>query len=257
MILTIHIFLSIFLIFSTLTVHAEDCQKAIELYNKGTLSNDPTEKEAFFKEAIPLCSNPEALSRIYNNLADLYENKKEFSRALVYYRKAIETKNDLTTAYISVGDIFFKLGDFYSAFIMYSKGLKYRPEDEEALKGRMNSEEGFKKKMIIYFDLDSSKISDLYLYRLQLIGESIKSNPAKLKVEVVGYTCDLGSKAYNMKLSKRRADVVVQYLKDKYLSDEGMIMVIGKGKENPLLPNRDEEGRILNRRVEIKIMELY
>lgn len=257
MILFLSIFFSFLIILIPFTAYPEDCQKAVDLYNKGTLSNDVKEKERSFKEAIRLCSDPEVLSRVYNNLGDLYEKKEEYSKALVHYRKAVEIKSDLATPYISVGDIFFKLRDYYSAFVMYGEGLKYNPEDEDAIKGRERSEEAFKKKMIIYFDLDSSKISDLYLYRLQLVGESIKNASDKIRIEVVGHTCNLGSRKHNELLSKRRAEAVSQYLREKYSSNYNSLATIGQGEENPLLPNRDNESRILNRRVEINILELF
>jgi outer membrane protein OmpA-like peptidoglycan-associated protein len=234
-----------------------DCKQAVELYNQGTVSNDFSEKERLFKEAIPLCSDPEVLSRVYNNMGDAQEKMGNYSKALVYYRKAIEIKKDLATPYISVGDTFFKLGDYYSAFIMYQKGLQYKPEDEDGLKGKEKSEVAFRKKMVIYFDLDSAKISDLYIYRLHLIKDAIKNNASKVKVEVMGYTCDLGSTAYNKRLSKRRAEAVTKYLEKDSSVQKKTIILKGRGQDAPLLPNQDDESRTLNRRVEIKIVELF
>ncbi|MDP2838797.1 MAG: hypothetical protein Q8O11_01970, partial [Syntrophales bacterium] len=43
---------------------AEDCPKAVVLYNKGTFSQDPAAKEILFKEAIPLCTDPEVISKV-------------------------------------------------------------------------------------------------------------------------------------------------------------------------------------------------
>lgn len=211
------------------------------------------EKERRFRDAIALCSDPEVLARAYNNLADLYETKGYYSKGLVYYRKAIEKKKDLATPYQSVGDIFFKLGDYYSAFIMYGKALRYKPDDEELLGSRKKAGEGFKKKMVIYFDLNSFRVSELYVYRLQLIGQFITSNSTKKKVEIVGHTCDLGSKRYNKSLSKKRAAAVVKYLKEHFPIAENVITVRYEGEEDPLLPNRDNEARTLNRRVEVII----
>jgi outer membrane protein OmpA-like peptidoglycan-associated protein len=248
------IILLILLLLAPLPAHSDDCKRAVELYNQGTVSKNVDEKERCFQDAISLCTDREVLSRTYNNLADVFEQKGEYSQALRHYRKAIKIKNDLTTAYTSVADVFLKLGDYYSAFIMYGKGLKYSPDDEDTLRGKEKSEEGFKKKMVIYFDLNSSQISDLYLYRLEVIGEAIRNNSNKIRVEVTGHTCDLGRKPYNRTLSRKRAKAVSSYLKEHF-SISGII-ITGKGEDSPLLPNRDDEARTLNRRVEVKVLEL-
>jgi outer membrane protein OmpA-like peptidoglycan-associated protein len=231
-----------------LNAYAEDCQRAVELYNKGTLSKDCIEKEKYFLEATPLCTDPDVLSKLYNNLADAYEMKDNLSMALVYYKKAIEINKDLITSYMSVGDIFSKLGDYYSAYAMYGKALHLKPDDGEIIKSREKAGEGYKKKMVIYFDKNSSEISDNYIYRLQVIGELLKNNPST--VTITGHTCDLGSKAYNRRLSRKRAEVIADHLKTNYPA-KVKTLVEGKGKANPILPDKDDESRALNRRVEI------
>lgn len=227
-------------------------KRAIELYNQGTLSNDLVEKERCFRAAIAIGDNPEVLAKAYNNLADVYERRKEYAKALTYYRKAIELKNNLVTPYVSVGNIFSTLGDFYSAFIMYGKGLKYNPTDEDAQKGIKEMADSFKNKMVIYFDFDSFKIPEEYQYRLQLIGELLDTL-AKQRVEVIGYTCSIGPKAYNQILAERRAEVVAQYLREHCSIAGDIITTISRGEENPMLPNKDKAARILNRRVEVII----
>jgi len=109
---------------------AEDCHKAIALYNRAIVEDDLSVRERCFKKAIALCSDPEVLSRVFNNLADTYERTGRLSPALTYYHKAIETKPNLVTSYFSVGDIFFRLKDYYSAAVMYGKGLSYSSDDE-------------------------------------------------------------------------------------------------------------------------------
>ncbi|MCX5812432.1 MAG: OmpA family protein [Proteobacteria bacterium] len=231
--------------------YSEDCRHAVELYNKGTLSKDCVEKENYFLEAIPLCTDPDVLSKLYNNLADVYETEGDLSKALVYYKKAIEINKDLITPYMSVGDIFSKLGDYFSAYVMYDKALKINPDEKDARNGKEKSEEAFKKKMVIYFDKNSSEIPDNYIYRLQIIGELLKNNPSTASIRITGHTCDLGSKAYNRRLSRKRAEVVAEYLKLNYPVKIETLVAAGKDKLNPILPDKDDESRVLNRRVEI------
>jgi len=227
---------------------SEDCPKAVELYNKGTFSQDPAAKEILFKEAIPLCTDPEVISKALNNLADVYEKKGDFIRAIINYRKAIAVKKDFVTPYVGVGDIFAKLGDYYSAYVMYGNALKIDPEDGDAVQGRKKTEEAYKKKMVLYFDRDSSRISDNYIYRLQLIGEAVTNSK---RIDITGFTCDIGSKAYNKRLSLRRAQSVASYFKSHYPIDSKRFVV--QGKAEPLLPDSNEEARTLNRRVEVII----
>jgi len=96
---------------------AENCKAAIALYNKGTSSASPGEKESCFIKAIRLCSDPDVLSKAYNNLADTYEQQGRLFPALTYYRKALEVKPDLAVSYFSAADIFFKLQDYHSAYV--------------------------------------------------------------------------------------------------------------------------------------------
>jgi len=69
----------------------------------------------------------------------------------------------------------------------------------------------------------------------------------------VGYTDWIGSDAYNLKLSQRRAAAVKAYLVSKGV-DANRIYTEGKGKANPIAPNTTAAGRAKNRRVEIEIV---
>jgi len=246
--------LATILILSISLAASEDCNKALALYNRGTLSADPVEKEKCFKKAIALCSDPELLSRIYNNLGDLHENQNRYSIALAYYRRAIELKKDLASPYFGAGDIFLKLNDYYSSYIMYTKGLKYKPEDRETLHNIEIAEKGFKNRMIIYFDFDSSQIPYQYHYRLELIASSFQADSrSNGKIKIDGHTCSTGSEGHNMKLSLKRARSIAEYLEKHFSIEPSRLVVTGKGEVEPLLPNTDKDARTLNRRAEIMI----
>jgi outer membrane protein OmpA-like peptidoglycan-associated protein len=240
---------------ASLVLAGQDCKRAVELYNKGTLSEDPQEKESYFKQAISLCSEPEILSRVYNNLADTYEKQGQLSLALEFYKKALEKKPDSAISCFSVGDIFFELGDYYSAYVMYNRGLKYDQMDKEALEKRDLAKGEFEKKMIIYFDFDSADISRHYNQRLDVIGEAIRAHGRSTGVKVIGHTCDIGPQAYNKDISVKRALQVAEYLTHRFSMDPSSIETLGMGEEDPLLPNTDEKARALNRRVEVIVSE--
>jgi outer membrane protein OmpA-like peptidoglycan-associated protein len=74
------------------------------------------------------------------------------------------------------------------------------------------------------------------------------------RIVVTGYTDNTGTATLNKDLSRRRAQAVKRYLFAN-LPDPGrwQIAALGRGSENPLNENADEQQREKNRRVEIKV----
>ncbi|WP_051904519.1 OmpA family protein [Hippea jasoniae] len=87
---------------------------------------------------------------------------------------------------------------------------------------------------------------------LHVVAEILKQQPDK-RVLIIGYTDNVGSDAYNLKLSLQRAQSVADYLIYVEGINKGRIKIEGKGKADPIANNNTEEGRAKNRRVEIKI----
>ena len=73
-------------------------------------------------------------------------------------------------------------------------------------------------------------------------------------VQVEGYTDSTGPADYNYQLSQRRADIVIQYLAQKYNVPAHKIFLIGLGKDNPVAQNTSSAGRAKNRRVDVRLM---
>jgi len=99
------------------------------------------------------------------------------------------------------------------------------------------------------FDFNKYQIKTAFYPHLDEIVTVLKQNP-DMVVEIQGHTDNVGSEAYNRKLSENRAKAVRNYLIKKGLSDQRLIAV-GFGKSRPKTTNRTEEGRALNRRVEL------
>lgn len=70
-------------------------------------------------------------------------------------------------------------------------------------------------------------------------------------VEISGHTDNVGSNAYNQKLSQKRADAVKAWLVSKGIPSE-RIIAVGYGEERPRVSNDTEDNRRLNRRIEFK-----
>lgn len=106
----------------------------------------------------------------------------------------------------------------------------------------------------IYFDFDKATFRTESYTELNKLERMMAENP-NIKVEIAGHTDNIGTAAYNMQLSQRRAEAVKDYLVKKGI-DPRRITAKGYGKTRPLASNDDEkEGRELNRRVEFRVIE--
>lgn len=72
------------------------------------------------------------------------------------------------------------------------------------------------------------------------------------RIEVAGHTDSTGKDAYNMKLSQRRAQAVLNYLVTQGV-DSARLNAQGYGKTEPVDTNDTAAGRSLNRRVELRV----
>ncbi|XOV94728.1 MAG: OmpA family protein [Bacteroidota bacterium] len=72
-----------------------------------------------------------------------------------------------------------------------------------------------------------------------------------IQVSVIGYACDLGAEAYNMSLSKDRAEVIANLIEGGPFE---VASVSYKGESEPLLPNTTESNRAKNRRVNLQFI---
>jgi outer membrane protein OmpA-like peptidoglycan-associated protein len=84
---------------------------------------------------------------------------------------------------------------------------------------------------------------------LDQVYESLNEWP-EVKLEIQGHTDNRGKDEYNLKLSQRRADSVMEYLVKKGV-DPSRLKAVGYGEENPISTNKTQKGRAENRRVEL------
>lgn len=105
----------------------------------------------------------------------------------------------------------------------------------------------------IYFDFNKASFKKESYDELNKLETMMASNPG-MEIEISGHTDNIGSKAYNKKLSQLRANAVKEYLVNKGI-DARRVKAVGFGEERPLASNDDEkDGRELNRRVEFKVL---
>jgi outer membrane protein OmpA-like peptidoglycan-associated protein len=101
----------------------------------------------------------------------------------------------------------------------------------------------------VQFEFDSAELKDEA--RQVLSGWADLLRPNSGSYEIGGHTCEIGSDSYNQQLSERRARSVEEYLESKGVPSERLTSV-GYGKRNPIADNTTEDGRVRNRRVEVR-----
>ncbi|PLW93185.1 MAG: hypothetical protein C0592_06945 [Marinilabiliales bacterium] len=104
----------------------------------------------------------------------------------------------------------------------------------------------------IYFEFDKSTLLPHSFAELDRVYNLMEAYP-KMQIEIRGHTDNTGSDAYNQVLSEARAKSVLEYLYLKGISLSRM-KYSGFGSSLPIADNHLPEGRKLNRRVEIKIL---
>lgn len=105
----------------------------------------------------------------------------------------------------------------------------------------------------IYFEFDRAELKPESYPALDSLVAYLKANPTMV-VEIAGHTDSVGSEEYNLHLSQKRAEAVVRYLVGRGI-DPGRLIARGYGETQPIADNGTEEGRALNRRVEMRIIK--
>ena len=102
----------------------------------------------------------------------------------------------------------------------------------------------------ITFELDQAIIQGRYAIELEEVVAYLKADPS-VKVIVRGHTCTIGTAAYNLRLSQKRANAVMDYLITKGRIEKHRVTAEGVGETQPLANNETEAGRRKNRCVVI------
>jgi outer membrane protein OmpA-like peptidoglycan-associated protein len=103
----------------------------------------------------------------------------------------------------------------------------------------------------VHFDFDKATIRP---DARPILNEAVRmlKERGEVKIVVEGHTDSVGSDAYNMKLSKRRAEAVKHYFVEHGIAAR-RVTTEGFGKRQPVASNDTAEGRAQNRRVEIHV----
>jgi outer membrane protein OmpA-like peptidoglycan-associated protein len=102
----------------------------------------------------------------------------------------------------------------------------------------------------VHFDFNKSTLKRESIKTLNQVYAFLAQNP-ELFFEIAGHTDNIGSIAYNQRLSERRARAVYNYLTTKGIN-ASHLTPRGHGELKPIATNATPEGRRLNRRAEMK-----
>lgn len=101
------------------------------------------------------------------------------------------------------------------------------------------------------FDFDSATLSGAGLQQLDELTAKLNAQDEIEAIEIVGHADSIGSDAYNQTLSENRAEAVKVYLQRSLRNVT--VQSKGLGESAPIADNSTEEGRRMNRRVEVNI----
>ncbi len=198
-----------------------------------------------------------------------YYNQKEFAGK----RSDLQVSRNYSNAMKKIGGSVYggedytymkllKDGKEIWAYVQHYRGDNIRVEiiEKEAMKQEIVADAKFMAEGIsstghvaiygIYFDFNKSDIKPESEPALNEIAKLLIGNP-NLKVFIVGHTDNGGGVDYNMKLSQARADAVVKALTTKHKVNPQSLKAYGVGQLAPVAPNKTDEGRAKNRRVEL------
>ncbi len=105
---------------------------------------------------------------------------------------------------------------------------------------------------VIYFDSGKATFKPQTIKTLDNVVAILVEYPTA-EFDVEGHTDSIGSAKFNLKLSQKRAEAVVKYLKEHGVKSK--LNAKGYGETKPIASNRTRAGRAKNRRVEINLVK--
>lgn len=106
---------------------------------------------------------------------------------------------------------------------------------------------------MVYFESIKNQASVKQYLTLVETLRWLEANPSR-KITLIGHSDNMGGDTYNLKLSQERVHSVAKFFTSYGISNT-RLSILYKGSSEPAASNDTEEGRQLNRRVEMTINE--
>ena len=107
----------------------------------------------------------------------------------------------------------------------------------------------------IQFAFDQIQLTAKSRAVLDAIAPEMEKHP-RYVLEIVGHTDDVGSSRYNLRLGAERSETVRRYLNSEYHVPLSRMATISFGSGRPVSHGESEQSRALNRRAEIRVLEV-
>lgn len=185
--------------------------------------------------------------------AQIIENY--FSAVVKINGKSLADKKTTLSASINGKEVYIKLHTAENSSDLKSYRVEIVEVEQMQQDIVINLEEAIDRdgKVALYgilFDTDKSTIKPESEKALQQVIDYLNIKP-EVNIIVVGHTDMTGEFSHNMKLSKERAEAVVDYLTKTGKIDSKRLTSDGVGPLCPVSTNEKDDGQTLNRRVEI------
>jgi OOP family OmpA-OmpF porin len=105
----------------------------------------------------------------------------------------------------------------------------------------------------LHFAFNSANLTAADKSVLDTVASKLSQDAPNAKLSLVGFTDSVGSDAYNLKLSEKRAMSVANYLVAAGVPQANIVAVGGMGEADPVADNATADGRAMNRRVVIAV----
>ncbi|HXB40716.1 MAG TPA: PKD domain-containing protein [Bacteroidia bacterium] len=194
-------------------------------------------------------------AKVFSDLKDVKKTKekdvyhyttgqvKKLTDAIPYYRKARE-KGFKSAVVIS----------FYKDSLLpkQEKSMKGEVVDTKVVRVTIDSNKVLWS-LNVFFDFNKANFAKIYNYKLDSVCKKLRENK-KLELIILSVSDTIGTNDYNLKLSKRRATSVQNYLRKKGI-DQKRLDVISLGENLPEEYNSGKNVLLSNRRVELIIVK--
>lgn len=179
------------------------------------------------------------------------------SKGNVVFRGKTDGNGQLKAVVPNNGDKFYEVSSVAPNFMYTSKKIEVSDEVVEYVADvdMHKLEIGYIEVLRhVYYDFNKSTLRPESYPELDKLLKVMTQNPY-LKLKVNGHTDNVGGHDFNIQLSQRRAESVVDYLVSKGIPASRLVAK-GFGETKPIASNDDEEeGRELNRRTEAEVIK--
>ncbi|MBI5837635.1 MAG: OmpA family protein [Candidatus Eisenbacteria bacterium] len=107
----------------------------------------------------------------------------------------------------------------------------------------------------IQFAFDKAELDSRSRSILDQVAPELETHP-RYVLEIVGHTDGVGSSRYNLRLGAERSETVRRYLNSEYRIPLSRMATISFGAGKPVNHGESEQSRALNRRAEIRLLEI-